>query len=126
MARELSTVHTHRESKTKSLDSMRESEMRKVSHHVEKKHDTSEPKKRTQTDDQTEKQHSMKKLRVTDQGPSSHSLPVSSKHTKSGQGVRRESSRKSCWMSSNLRVRIVDRRYCKGLYYNQKVCNICL
>ena len=121
-SKETAVVRTHRKSGTKSLDGMRETETTKVSHRVEKERDSSEPKKRARTAHHTERQSYMKKLRLASPGSSRHTAPVSTaKHSKSALAVRKESSRKNCWMSSNLRVRIVDRHYCKGLYYNQKV-----
>lgn len=46
-----------------------------------------------------------------------------SKGGERGAGVSQKSglSKEKCWMASNLRVRVVDRKFKKGRFYNTKV-----
>lgn len=123
--RESQALHAHIEGKTKSLDDALESEIEKASYHVKKKPDRTESRKRTLTADRTEEHSHIKKPRAGE-GSSSRSLSAhSGKHAASVLDVRSEGGSKKCWMASNLRVRIVDRHYSKGLYYNQKVEKAC-
>lgn len=71
------------------------------------------------------KREGEKKTR-TEQAKDADSDSKSSKKKKSKEKRVDEVTRESNWLSSNLRVRIVDQEYKKGRFYNTKVIFTCV